>query len=152
MKKKLFFNVLLGAGTLLFPSAGFAQGGEEITYRKHIQPLLATRCGLCHSANAAPTIHAFEEEPNRWIAMRMDTYSHLVSYIVWPDTGAIMRRLDDGKNTSDGKPGNMYIHLGATEQERQHNLQLMKNWIGNWNTKRWNDIDLKEIDTLNLKY
>jgi hypothetical protein len=135
---------------------GAGGGASTVNYREHIQPLLATRCGLCHGANAAPTIHAFDENPNAWLAqgkgMRMDTYSHLVAYIVWPDTGALMRRLDDGKNTSDGKAGNMYIYLGTTEQERQHNLQLMKNWVGNWNLKRWNEISKEEIDSLYLKY
>jgi hypothetical protein len=39
--------------------------------------------------------------------------------------------LDDGKNTKDGKPGNMYQYLGATEDERQKNLKLFKKWVGN---------------------
>jgi hypothetical protein len=29
----------------------------------------------------------------------------------WPDIGALIRRLDDGKGSKDGKPGNMYQHL-----------------------------------------
>lgn len=42
------------------------------------------------------------------------------------NTGAMMRRLDDGKGAKDGKPGNMYQHLGGTEEERQKNLALFK--------------------------
>ena len=36
----------------------------------------------------------------------------------------MMRRLDDGKGSKEGKPGNMYQHLGATEVGRQKNQAL----------------------------
>ena len=42
------------------------------------------------------------------------------------DTGAIMRRLADGANTRDNKPGNMYPHLGSSDAERAANLALFK--------------------------
>jgi len=58
--------------------------------------------------------------------MRMDTYSHLIFYTAWPDTGSLMRRLDDGRNTKDGKPGNMYKYLGSTEEERQKIYSFLK--------------------------
>ena len=34
---------------------------------------------------------------------RMDTYENLMIFVNGKDTGALMRRLDDGKNTKDGK-------------------------------------------------
>jgi hypothetical protein len=44
----------------------------------------------------------------------MDSYAHLVAYVGWPESGALMRRLDDGKHTQDGKPGNMFSTWGPT--------------------------------------
>lgn len=69
----------------------------------------------------------------------MDTYADLIFFVGWPDTGAIMRRLDDGSNTADRKPGNMYRYLGATDEERQANLKLFKAWVSDegWTLKRW---------------
>jgi len=90
---------------------------EETTYRKHIKPLFDAKCGRCHGSDSAPELGAYKEEKDVWVAkdkgMRMDTYSHLIFYTAWPDTGALMRRLDDGKSLTDGKPGNMHLHLGA---------------------------------------
>jgi hypothetical protein len=136
--------------------AEHARSAGVVTYREHVQPLLAARCSACHGSEAAHTIYAFNEEPERWMAqgqaMRMDTYSHLVAYIVWPDTGAFMRRLDDGTTSQEGKPGNMYIYLGTTEEERQQNLQILKDWVGNWNLKRWKEVSKEELVELELKY
>jgi hypothetical protein len=82
----------------------------------------------------------------------MDSYAHLASYAGWPDSGAIMRRLDDGKNKADGKPGNMYEYLGANEEERQRNLGLFKAWIGNWTLKRFPDLTKDELAGIIVKY
>jgi hypothetical protein len=82
----------------------------------------------------------------------MDTYVHLIYYTAWPDTGALMRRLDDGKASKDGKLGNMYEHLGATEEERQKNLSLVKSWVGNWVLKRWPEIAKEDIGGVTVKY
>jgi hypothetical protein len=129
---------------------------DEITYRKHIKPLFDAKCIGCHGQDAAPEYYAFKEEKDKWLAkgkgMRMDTYSHLVFYTAWPDTGALMRRLDDGKGSKEGKPGNMYQHLGSTEDERQQNLKLFKDWVGNWTLKRWKDITKEDMDGIKAKY
>ncbi len=58
---------------------------------------------------------------------RMDSYTYILSFIAWPDTETIMRRFGDGKNTKDGKPGNMYQYLGSTEDERQKTFDFSKN-------------------------
>ena len=83
---------------------------------------------------------------------KMDSYTHLTSFIVWPDTGSLMRRLDDGSNTTDGKPGNMYKHLGKTQKERQESLQQFKNWVGHWTVQEWADISKESIDKMKLPY
>jgi hypothetical protein len=69
----------------------------------------------------------------------MDTYANFMNYVVWPATGAMMRRLDDGANAG-GKPGNMYKHLGETDAERAKNLQTIKAWLGDgaWYLNRFN--------------
>jgi len=61
--------------------------------------------------------------------------------VVYPDAGAFMRRVDDGANTSDKKPGNMYKYLGESDAERQVNLKMLKGWVGDgaWNLNRWSD-------------
>lgn len=129
---------------------------EEATYRKHIKPLFDAQCLACHGPNSAPEYEAFKEDKDRWMSkgqgMRMDTYSHLIFYTAWPDTGALMRRLDDGKGGKEGKPGNMYIHLGSTEEERQKNLKLFKEWVGNWTLKRWKDITKEDMNGIKVKY
>lgn len=128
---------------------------EEITYRKHIKSLFNEKCIVCHGKDSAPEYYAFKEE-DKYLAkgqgMRMDTYSHLIFYTAWGDTGSLMRRLDDGKNTKDGKPGNMYQYLGSTEEERQQNLKLFKDWIGNWTLKRWPEITKEDMNGIKVKY
>ena len=120
-------------------AAAFAQ---DITYRKHIRPLWLQKCAVCHGADS-PYLGDFDESKKKYEAAlkgpRMDTYADLIFYIGWPDTGAIQRRLDDGKSTADGKPGNMYQYLGATEEERQRNLNVFKDWVGKdaWKLNRW---------------
>ncbi len=141
-------------------SAGIA---AEVTYRKDIRPLMVQKCLFCHGTEA-PYLGDFDENKKKFEAMlkgpRMDTYADVVSFVGWPDTGAIMRRLDDGKNTSDGKPGNMYQNLGATEDERQKNLNLFKEWVGKdaWKLNRWEArgkvpaITKEDMDKIKAKY
>lgn len=147
-------SVLCAAATAAVLALSSAVYSEDITYRKHIKPLFDAKCLECHGENAAPEYHAFKEDKNKWVSkgqgMRMDTYSHLVFYTAWPDTGALMRRLDDGKTT--GKPGNMYQYLGKTEDERQQNLTFFKSWVGNWTLKKWKDITKEEMDGIKVKY
>lgn len=71
---------------------------------------------------------------------RMDSYERFIAFIAWPDTGALMRRLDDGTSpNAGGKPGNMYGYLGSTDKERAANLKIVKAWVGEraWNLNRW---------------
>lgn len=128
---------------------------NDVTYTKDIKPLFEKRCSGCHGSNS-PEHPEFTKNEKRYIELikgpRMDTYTYLISFTVYPDTGAIMRRLDDGKNTIDGKPGNMYKNLGETEEERQKNLNLFKEWVGYWNLKRWSDVTKEELDKIKVLY
>jgi hypothetical protein len=142
-------------GSLL--AATFASArAEEVTYSGQIRPLFEAKCAGCHGKDAAPEYQAFKKEMEKWLdkgqGMRMDTYSHLVFFTAWPDTGALMRRLDDGKGAKEGKPGNMYQHLGATEEERQKNLALFKGWVGNWVLKKWPEVTKEEMNGITVKY
>ncbi len=131
---------------LILPLAALA---ETVTYRKDIQPVFQARCVVCHGSDA-PEYQGFKEAKEAWLAKglgpRMDTYSHLVFYTAWPDTGALMRRLDDAK------PGNMYQHLGDSDAERQKNLALFKAWVGNWNLKKWGEVTKEELDGVKVPY
>jgi hypothetical protein len=146
----------IGLAFFIFSLWATADAGEEATYRKHILPLFNKHCIACHGPYSAPEYPAFKEQKEYWMGKgqgpRMDTYSHLIFYTAWPDTGALMRRLDDGKNHKDGKPGNMYIYLGSTEEERQENLRIFKNWVGNWTLKRWKEITKEDMDRIKVKY
>lgn len=140
-----------------------ASFAADITYRKDIQPLWEKKCSACHGSSA-PYLGEFKENKKKFEAQfkgpRMDTYADLIFFIGWPDTGAIMRRLDDGKSTASGKPGNMYQYLGATHEERQKNLNLFKDWIGKdaWKLNRWKvrgkvpAITKEDLDKVKVKY
>jgi len=155
---------MLRAILALFLVAGvsIASWAEDITYRKHIKPLWDQKCAACHNASA-PYLGDFDENKKKYEAQmkgpRMDTYADLISFIGWPDTGAIMRRLDDGKSAG-GKPGNMYQNLGATEEERQKNLNLFKQWVGKdaWKHNRLKargkvpGLTKEELEKIQVKY
>jgi len=107
---------------------------QDTTYRKDIKPLVESKCVGCHGS-ASPTLAEFLLDEKKYKAAmkgpRIDTYADLLQLIGWPDTGAIMRRLDDGKSAhAGGKPGNMYQFLGTSEEERQKNLGLFRAWVG----------------------
>jgi hypothetical protein len=148
------------ASLLAAAVTGLAMTGtaaSEVTYRDHVRPVWENRCATCHGAES-PYLGDFEEDEARYErelkGPRMDTYADLIFFVAWPDTGALMRRLDDGANTADGKPGNMYEHLGDTEAERQANLAVFKAWVGGhaWTMKRPREITLEELERFRLAY
>lgn len=129
------------------------KAGPTVTYREHIRPIWEARCSACHGV-ASPSISDFEANEEhfaqRMIGPRMTSYAELVQFVVWPDTGAVMRRLDDGSSHPDGEPGNMYVNLGSDEAERQKHLAVFKAWVGPgaWNLKRWDEIGKPELDRI----
>ena len=137
--------------TLFAAGAALAAGKIGVTYEKDVKKIISERCLLCHGSNA-PTMEAYKkDEAGFKKAMkgpRIDTYANLMVVVNGSDTGALMRRLDDGKSTKDGKPGNMYDNLGGTEQERSANLKAIKDWVGGWTLKRKKDISADELKAI----
>lgn len=132
-----------------------AAHADEVTWSGSIRSVFEKNCLGCHGSDT-PEYAAFKKDKDAWlkkgVGMRMETYSHLVSFVGWPNTGALMRRLDDGKGSKEGKAGNMYKYLGSDEQERQANLGLFREWVGSWNLKRWADISRDELNGIKVKY
>jgi hypothetical protein len=127
----LVLLVLVALSTQLF--------AQDLTWRDDIKPIVDTRCAVCHGADA-PEFNDWMllgDDKRETVSPRMDSYPAFMSYVVWPATGAMMRRLDDG--TSAGKAGNMYVHLGDDDQQRAKNFQIIKTWLGDgaWNLNRW---------------
>jgi hypothetical protein len=128
---------------------------NDTTYSAVIQPLFAQKCAKCHGAKSPEHMEFIKDIKTFKKKMRgpkMNSYSHLVSFVVWPDTGSLMRALDDGTNSASGKPGKMYRHLGKTEEERQNNLKLFKSWVGHWTLNEWSDIGKEEINQMKLTF
>lgn len=129
---------------------------EDITYAKHVRPLWEAKCMACHGERS-PYLAEFLSKKEHYTQLslgpRMDSYPALVMYVGWPDSGAFMRRLDDGKSAKNGKPGNMYVHLGADEAERQKNLGVMKAWVGEggWVLSKFKDLTRDELGKMKVK-
>ncbi len=131
-----------------------AAGEDVITYEKNIKTIIAENCFRCHGSDS-PTLDEFrknrEEFRKKPKGPRMDTYENLMIYATGEEAGALMRRVDDGKNTQDGKPGGMNKYLGKTDPERAETLGMIKKWIGGWTLKSKTDMtqdDLKAIKAL----
>jgi len=142
--------------TIGFSILAAAAHAQETTWSGSVKEIVEKHCLDCHGPESAPEYPLFKKEKEKWLsrgqAMRMDSYSHLASFVGWPNTGAMMRRLDDGKGSKDGKPGNMYQHLGSTEEERQQNLGQFKAWIGNWSLKRWPETTREDLNGIKARY
>ena len=135
----------------------------DVTYRGEIRALVKAQCLECHG-DKSPTLAEFELNEEKYkedkSGPRFDTYADLIALVGWPDSGALMRRLDDGTNTADKKKGSMYKYLGETDAQRAANLAIMKAWVGEgaWNLKRWTKRDnvpaitKEELNLLKLKY
>lgn len=149
----LLFFLLLGACNQADEPADDTDepaGGEEsaeVTYESHVEGIIEQSCISCHGSDS-PSLTEFQENPDEYIGQskgpRLDNYEDLVVLVNGDDAGALMRRLDDGENTEDGEPGNMYVNLGSTEEERQENLALIKEWVGNWTLKRSDELSDEE--------
>lgn len=150
---------------LLMFVASTTVSAADVTYRKDIKPLWGKQCSMCHGPGA-PYLGEFKADKEKFKAMmkgpRMDTYADLIFFIGWPDSGALMRRLDDGssQHAKGGKPGNMYQYLGSTEDERKKNLAIFKSWVGEggWNLNRWKErgdvpaITKEQLNKVKVKY
>jgi hypothetical protein len=136
---------------------------NDLTWRKDIEPIVQANCGACHGSKA-PIYEEWNHDREKWtkenVGPRLDTYVDFMRHVVWPATGSVMRRLDDGKTAANGKPGNMFTFLGATDAERTKNLQTIKAWLGDgaWNHQRWQGrgavpgITKEQLDKVKAKY
>jgi hypothetical protein len=145
-----------GAGMVLMVLLAAASApADDVRYTTHIKSVFDRQCAGCHGGDA-PEYGDFKKNAEMCVkefkGPKMDSYAHLIFFAGWPDTGALMRRLDDGKSKKDGKPGNMYQFLGADEAERQKNLKLFKDWIGTWTLKRFPDLTMEELAGISVKY
>ena len=152
------------ATALIFLSSVGAATAQEVTYRTDIAPLWKSHCIACHGAQSPERADFLLDEKGfaaKSQGPRMDSYERFIAFIAWPDTGALMRRLDDGSSQyAGGKPGNMYQYLGSTDAERAANLKLVKAWVGDgaWNLNRWNkrgdvpSISKEQLDKIKVKY
>ena len=122
-----------------------------VTYEKDVKKIIASRCLGCHGSGS-PSIDEFKKDEAGFKKKKkgpiMNSYANLMVFVNGSDTGALMRRLDDGKSTKDGKPGNMYQDLGTTAEERAANLAVIKNWVGGWTLKRKKDITEAELKAI----
>lgn len=156
-------NTVFGLAVLMVASFSLSAQADNVTYRKDIRPLMEQKCFGCHGSGS-PYYGDFKEDVKKYEAAmkgpRMDTYADTIYFVGWPDTGALMRRLDDGKGSKSGKPGNMYVYLGSSDEERQKNFKLFKGWVGEdaWALNRWKargkvpGITKDQVSKMKLKY
>ena len=150
-------NILTGSILITILTLPTASAVADVDYHKDIRPLWQEKCAACHGAES-PYVGDFKAAKEKFTAAmkgpRMDTYADLLYFVAWPDTGALMRRLDNGKSTSDGKAGNMYQYLGKTDAEREKNLGVFKAWVGDdaWTLKRRDAITKDDLNKIKAKY
>jgi len=124
---------------------------EVVTYEKDIKGIIAKQCISCHGADS-PAMEEFKRDEagykKKMKGPRYDTYGNLIVVVKGSDAGALMRRLDDGKNTKDGKPGNMHAYLGNTDAERSANLETFRKWVGSWTLKRKKELSKEELGAI----
>ena len=148
---KITSHMLIATGALTALSG--AAAAQSVTYENTVKKLLAERCAGCHfSAKGAPSMAEFQKDKAGWTKKfkgpKMDDYDSVIVMVKGSDAGALMRRLDDGKNTKDGKPGNMYNYLGKDDGERAERLQKVKQWVGSWSLKRRNELSAAELKAI----
>jgi hypothetical protein len=131
---------------------------QDLSWRNGIGTLIQDKCEECHGASR-PEYQDWNLGDKKK-GSRIVSYADFMSYVMWPATGAVMRRLDDGKSNADGKAGNMYEHLGETDAERAENLAKIKTWLGEgaWNQNRWGArgsvpaVTKDQLDKVKAKY
>lgn len=142
---KHVLKVLAAAGALAFAAGAQA----ELTYESSIKNLVGERCANCH-VKGAPTMEEFKKDEagftKKMKGPSMATYKDVMVMVNGSDTGALMRRLDDG--TSGGKKGNMYNYLGKDDAARAKNLAMVKEWVGGWTLKRKKDVTEAELKAI----
>ncbi len=140
------------AVSALFLGASMVYAGSHgggVTFENNIRPLMENQCFACHGEHA-PLLEEYDANKEEFEALlqgpRMTSYEMVMEFVKGDDAGALMRRLDDGANTQDGAPGNMFTYLGETDEERQENLAVFKEWVGYWTLKRSHELSAEELE------
>lgn len=147
--KKLFCksSVICSVFVLLFSQSSLSDTDSRITYEKDIKKIIADKCFDCHGSDS-PSLKEFRRNRDKYISENkypgLDTYEELMEFITGDDVGSLTKRLDDGANTSDGKPGSMYVYLGDSDKERAENLRTIKDWLGHWDIRTRHDIETEQ--------
>ncbi len=145
--RKSAFALTIFSAFALLGTASAQAASEAVTYENGIAQLIKDRCSECHGSDA-PSMAEFKADKEKYkkdkLGPRMDTYENLMVMVNGSDTGAVMRRLDDGTNSKDAKPGNMYKHLAKDDEARAAALAQFKSWIGSWNLKKAAEISEDE--------
>lgn len=146
--KKIMLSSAVAAALSACATAPAPTGPKAITYDNTIKNIMTERCMACHGSDA-PLIDEFNKDKKGYEAKlkgpRMDSYENLMTFINGSDAGALMRRLDDGKSTKDGKPGNMYVNLANDDAGRAARLAQIKTWVGSWNLKKRAELTPAEL-------
>ena len=162
--KEIVMDKKLAIALMILALGAGSAGAQDVTYRSAIAPLWKSRCIACHGAQSPERADFLLDEKGfeaKSQGPRMDSYERFIGFIAWPDTGSLMRRLDDGSSpNAGGKPGNMYQNLGSTDAERAANLKIVKAWVGEgaWNLNRWEKrgevpaITKEQLDKIKAKY
>lgn len=120
-----------------------ASNVHNVTYEADVKEIITNSCIACHG-DSSPKMAEFAEDPDKFAAMmqgpRLNDYENLTVVVNGAEAGALMRRLDNGENKENGEPGNMYQYLGATDEEREEKLEVLKEWVGHWSMKRENEL------------
>jgi len=129
----------------------FAAGAQaDVTYENSVKKIIGERCLNCHG-KGAPSMEEFKKDEAAWKKKMkgpsLATYSDVMVMVNGSDTGAMMRRLDDGSNTG-GKKGNMYNYLGKNDADRAKNHAVIKEWIGGWTLKKKKDVTEAELKAI----
>ncbi len=151
MNKVILLTVLSAGLIALTFGAASADENKTVTYENTIKKIQQDRCLACHGLDS-PTLKEFDSDKEgfkkKLKGPRMDTYENLMVFVNGQDAGALMRRLDDGKNTKGGKPGSMYAYLADDDHERAERLEKFKKWVGSWNLKKRKDLTEAELNAV----
>lgn len=124
-------RIMLVAAWALAGFAG-AAAAQSVTYEGAVKDIVADRCARCHGASS-PSLADFEKDKAEWKKKtkgpRFDSYAALTVHVKGANAGELMRRLDDGSNTADHKPGSMYRFLGRSDEERAQRLGTVRKWV-----------------------
>jgi len=67
-------------------------------------------------------------------------------------SGAVIRRLDDGRIRKTGSQGTCTSISAPPMKNGRQISPCSKDWIGTWNLKKWPDVTEEEMNGLRMDY